>query len=78
MAEAEKTPQAVDECRPSLVGLATNLLVRRYGPAGPPWGTSFTALERLATLLAAVLRQAFLDLALSRQATTFLQSPPAG
>ena len=77
MVAAVKTPKEVDNCRPVVKGLAKILCERLYGPAGPCWGTLLSQIEQVATLLSACLRKEVLDLALSRQAGTFLQNPPA-
>jgi hypothetical protein len=76
MAAAVKTPKEVDNCRPVLKGMAKYLCDRLYGPAGPPWGTRLADIEQQASQLAATFRKEFLDLALARQATAFLQAPP--
>ncbi len=76
MATHETTPQEVDNCQCLLRGAAKNLADRLYGPQGPPWGTSFADLERIALRLALALRSHFLHLVLSRQAATFLAAPP--
>lgn len=78
MAAVVKTPNEVDHCRPVLKGMAKYLCDRLYGPAGPPWGTRLSQIEQQATQLAAAFRKDFLDLALARQADTFLHDPPAG
>jgi hypothetical protein len=52
--------------------LAKNLADRLYGAPGPAWGTPFSELEATAGLLGRTLQKYFLDLALSRQAATFL------
>lgn len=77
MAAAEKTSQEVDKCGPLVKGLAKMLCERVYGPSGPPWGTLLSEIEHCASLLAGSLHKEFLDLALSRQAASFLQDPPA-
>jgi hypothetical protein len=71
MATVEKTSREEEACRCLLEGMAKNLADRLYGPAGLPWGTSFTDLERTAGQLARALRKRFLHLALSRQAAAF-------
>jgi len=77
MATAGKTSKEVDNCRPVVKGMAKILCERLYGPSGPPWGTPLSEIEHCASLLSASLRKEFLDLALARQADTFLRSPPA-
>src|SRR5438128_1170853 len=77
MAAAVKTPKEVDKCGPVVKGMAKNLCERVYGPSGPSWGTLLSEIEHCASLLSASFRKEFLDLALSRQAGTFLQDPPA-
>jgi hypothetical protein len=77
MAAAVKTPKEVDKCGPAVKGMAKILCERLYGPSGPSWGTLLSEVEHGASLLSASLRKEFLDLALSRQAGTFLQNPPA-
>src|ERR1700719_1022992 len=74
MATQEKSPQQVEKCRCLLQGFAKNLADRLYGPSGPAWGTSFSDIERTAGLLARTLQKYFLDLALSRQAASFLSA----
>jgi hypothetical protein len=75
MATHEKAPQEVEKCRCLLQGLAKNLADRLYGAQGPPWGTSFAQLEGIALRLGHLVRQHFLHLVLSRQATAFLADP---
>lgn len=77
MATREKASGVVANCHPLVRGLAKNLVDRLYGPAGPAWGTAFAAVEQQALRLAEDFRKAFLDLALTRQATAFLDNPPA-
>jgi hypothetical protein len=77
MAAAVKTPKEVDKCGPVVKGMAKILCERLYGPSGPSWGTLLAEIEQCATLLSDSLRKEFLDLALSRQADTFLRDPPA-
>ena len=74
MAQHETPPRQVDKCRCLLQGLAKNLADRLYGAAGPAWGTRFSELEATAGVLARTLQKYFLDLALSRQAATFVAS----
>jgi hypothetical protein len=76
MVAAVKTPKDVDNCASVVTGLAKILCDRVYGPLGPPWGTLLSDLEACATRLADSLHKQFLDLALSRQAATFLHDPP--
>ena len=76
MALAEKASQEVAHCRHLLEGMAKNLVDRLFGPDGPAWGTPFATVENTALRLADSLRKKVLDLALSRQAATFLQNPP--
>jgi hypothetical protein len=54
--------------RPVLQAAAKNLLHHLYGPAGPPWGTSFAQLEDLVALLSDTLSSELLQQALQRQA----------
>lgn len=77
MATAVKTPKEVDKCGPIVKGMAKNLCDRVYGPSGPSWGTLLSEIEHCASQLSASFRKEFLDLALSRQASIFLQAPPA-
>src|SRR5687767_8890591 len=77
MAAAVKAPKEVDKCGPVVKGMAKILCERVYGPSGPPWGTLLSEIEQCAALLSDSLHKEFLDLALSRQAATFLQDPPA-
>src|SRR5437660_9060539 len=77
MATQEKTPPEVEKCRCLLEGSAKNLADRLYGSEGPPWGTSYSDLERTALRLGRAVRKRFLHLVLSRQAATFLSAPPA-
>jgi hypothetical protein len=77
MATQEKTPPEVEKCRCLLEGSAKNLADRLYGAVGPPWGTSYSELERTALRLGRAVRKRFLHLALSRQAATFRAAPPA-
>ena len=63
----------VEALRPYLEGVAKKLTHDLFGPQGPPWGTSLTALEDLALQARAILTEKFLALSLEQQATT----PPA-
>src|SRR5262249_60017195 len=65
MPVAEKAPAGVDQCRPLLHGTAKYLVDKLYGPAGPPWGTPFAALEASALGLGGLVQKPFLDLALA-------------
>jgi len=77
MAAQEKTLREVENCQCLLQGSAKNLADRLYGPQGPPWGTSFADIERIALALGRALRKRFLHLVLSRQAATFGAAPSA-
>jgi hypothetical protein len=77
MAAAEKASKEVEKCGSVVKGMAKILCERIYGRPGPPWGTLLSEIEHCAGALSAAFRKEFLDLALSRQAGTFLQAPPA-
>ena len=51
-----------------LDGVAKNLADKLYGPAGPPWGTSFMDLEEVAVQLGQAITRELLNRSLARQA----------
>ena len=61
------------DLRPVIAAAAKNLAIHLYGSKGPPWGTSFTDIERLTALICHSLGSELLRQALQRQAD---QSPP--
>jgi hypothetical protein len=63
------------DLRPVLLATAKNLLNHLYGPQGPPWGTSFAALEQLMVQLSDTLSSELLHLALQRQAEQPVPEP---
>lgn len=77
MARFQKRTPLVEEVRPYVEGVAKNLIDKLYGPAGPPWGTSMTALEDLFLEVQAVLGDRLWRDALARQAGAVGQSPTA-
>src|SRR4051794_31093707 len=62
------------ELRPVIAAAANNLATHLYGPHGPPWGTSFDAIEQLAGLISRQLGTDLMQQALQRQAN---RPPPA-
>jgi hypothetical protein len=74
MATDTKPVDVPAHLRPVLQAAAKNLLAHLYGPAGPPWGTSFAALEELAVQISRTLGAEVLQQALQRQANQ--PSPP--
>jgi hypothetical protein len=77
MARAKKRTPKVEEVRPYVEGVATNLVDTLYGPDGPAWGTQLTEIEDLFVALRQVLTDKMLADALARQATAQAQSPTA-
>ena len=72
----EKDPLPVDipaDLRPVVLAAAKNLAHLLYGPAGPPWGTSFASLEELSVQISRLLGSELLRQAVDRQSQ---QSPP--
>ncbi len=72
------TPTApkIDSCRSLLQGHAKNIADRLYGADGPPLGTRFAEIERIALTVAQELRKRLLDLLLGRQAEAMHQNLP--
>jgi hypothetical protein len=60
----------IDQLRLSLQGTAKNAVHKLWGPAGPPWGTSFDNLEQLAVEIGQVVAREVLQQALQTQAHT--------
>ena len=77
MAFAKKRTPQVEQLRSYLEGVGKNLTDKRYGPAGLPWGTQLTELEALLLEIREILTEKMLAEALSRQAATHPQRPPA-
>lgn len=77
MARSKKRSAATEQVRAYVEGVAKNLVDKLYGPAGPPWGTTLTALEDLLLEVRDVLTEQMLDLALARQAQALPQQPEA-
>jgi uncharacterized protein YbaR (Trm112 family) len=75
MARAKKATAKVEELRPYVEAVAKNLVDKRYGPAGLPWGVTLTELEDVCLDLRAVLTEKMLDVALERQAADHPQRP---
>lgn len=77
---ARQTERLVDPriaaLRPYLEGVAKKLADDLFGPAGPAWGTSLTALEDLALDARAIVGAKLLGLSLERQAATAPQARP--
>ena len=71
-----QTVAEVDSCRFLLQGQAKNLADRLFGPNGPPLGTPFDQLERIALDVSAQLRKLLLDLLLARQADAMHRDLP--
>ena len=75
MARFQINTAPADPVRPYLEGVAKSLVDRLYGPHGPAWGTSLTALEDTIKAIRHVLSEKMLDDALQRQANTVDQRP---
>ena len=76
MVQNKKATKEVDEVLPYLEGVAKNLVDRLYGPAGPAWGTKFTALEETVAAIRQALTERMLHQALARQAAPTEPPPP--
>jgi len=70
------TSSPVDSCRSLLQGHAKNLADRLYGPNGPPLGTQFSQMERIALAVSDELRKRLLDLLMARQAEAMHRNLP--
>jgi hypothetical protein len=70
------TARELDSCRFLLEGQAKNLADRLYGTDGPPLGTAFSEVERVALAVAQELRKRLLDLLLARQAEAMHHNLP--
>jgi hypothetical protein len=77
MARYQIDTAAADPVRPYLEGVAKSLVERLYGPNGPAWGTTLTAIEDTIKAVRQVLSEQMLDQALQRQADTVEQRPAA-
>ena len=75
MARAKKRTRQVEEVRPYVEGVATNLIDKLYGPDGPAWGTKLTEIEDLFVAIREVLSERMLADALARQAAAQANSP---
>src|SRR4051794_36068215 len=75
MARVEQRTPQVENARPYLQGVAKNLVDKLYGPDGPAWGTKLSDIEELFIALRAVLTEAMLAEALSRQAAAHPDGP---
>ena len=75
MSQPKKRTSQVDEVRPYVEGVAKSLIDRLYGPDGPAWGTSLTAIEDLLLEVRQVLSERMLDLAVARQAEALARQP---
>ena len=75
MATETRAVEIPAELRPVLLATAKNLLHHLYGPQGPPWGTSFAALEELMVKLSDTLSSELLHEALQRQAEQPVPEP---
>jgi hypothetical protein len=74
MAKDPPTVEIPAALRPVIAAAAKNLAGHLYGPQGPPWGTSFDEIEKLAVLISRQLGTELLQQSLQRQAG---QPPPA-
>jgi hypothetical protein len=63
--------------RPYVEGVAQYLIDKLYGPDGPPWSTSLTALEDLLLEVRQVLSERMRALAVARQAEALARQPDA-
>ena len=77
MARAKQRTQQVEEVRPYVEGVATNLIDKLYGSAGPAWGTTLTEIEDLFLAVREVLSERLLAEALARQTAAQAHSPAA-
>jgi hypothetical protein len=77
MARSKKCSAQAEQVRAYVEGVAKNLVDKLYGPDGPPWGTSLTAIEDLLLEVRAVLTEQMLDLTLARQAQALPRLPEA-
>jgi hypothetical protein len=76
MVRAKKRTPKVEELRPSVEGVAKNLVDKLYGPEGPAWGTKLTEIENVLLEIRAVLTEKRLDLTLAHQAATAQRPEP--
>lgn len=67
MATTQPTP-TVDELRPKLRTIASQLADDIWGPQGPPWGTRMSQLEQLVVAVREVISEGMLHEACQRQA----------
>jgi hypothetical protein len=77
MARQKKRSPQVDEVRPSVEGVAKNLVDKLFGPSGPAWGTTLTELEDVLLDIRQILTQKMLAESLARQAAAANQQTPA-
>jgi hypothetical protein len=75
MAPAQKRTAPVEAVRPSVEGVAQDLIDKRYGPDGPAWGTRLTEFEDLFVAMRRRLSDTMLAEALARQAAAQPQAP---
>jgi hypothetical protein len=73
MAKDTSTVEIPAELRPVIAAAAKNLASHLYGPQGPPWGTAFDEIEKLAVLISRQLGSELMHQTLQRQAN---QPPP--
>jgi len=75
MARALHDP--IEAFRPYLEGVAKKIADELWGPHGPAWGTTLTAMEDVALAARSILSQKLLELGLGRQAAAHpAQRPP--
>jgi hypothetical protein len=75
MARAKKRTPQVEEVRPYVEGVASNLIDKLYGPDDPPGGTTLTQIEELFVAIREVLSEKLLADALARQAAAHAHGP---
>jgi hypothetical protein len=76
MARAKKRIAKVEESRPSVEGVANNLVEKLYGPHGPAWGIPLTEIEDALLEIRQILTEKMFDLSLAQQAASQERSAP--
>src|SRR5262249_33561759 len=73
---ARSTDELIEAFRPYGEGVAKQIADELWGPHGPPWGTTRTALEDVALAARALVPEKLLELGLDRQGVAREQRPP--